>query len=67
MSWKKLFIVDNVYGVSRASLMVGEFRSKALSALLEEETILSEVRCCSDRLPCCLTVAIHTSGMSIDG
>ena len=66
MSWKKLFIVDNIYGVSRTSLMVGEFRSKALLALLEEETIPSEVRCCSDRLPCCLTLAIHTSGISID-
>ena len=38
MSWKKFFIVDNVYGVSRTSLMVGEFRSKALLASLQEET-----------------------------
>ena len=38
MSWKNFFIVDNVQGVSRTSLMVGEFRSKALFALLQEET-----------------------------
>ena len=38
MSWKKIFVVDNVYGVSRTSLMVGEFQSKALLALLQEET-----------------------------
>ena len=38
MSSKEFFIVGNVYGVSRTSLMVSEFRSKALLALLQEET-----------------------------
>ena len=38
MSWKEFFIVAKVYGVSRTSLMVSEFRSKALLALLLEET-----------------------------
>lgn len=38
MSWKEFFIVANVYGVSRTSLIVGEFRYKALLALLQEET-----------------------------
>ena len=38
MSWKEFFIVANVYGVSRTSLMVSEFRSKALLALLLEES-----------------------------
>ena len=43
MSSKEFFIVGNVYGVSRTSLMVGEFRSKALLALLQEETTVDSI------------------------
>ena len=36
--------------VLRTLLMVGGFRSKPLLALLEEETVPSAARCCSDPL-----------------
>ena len=54
-----------VIGVSRTSLMVGGFQSKALLALLEEGTVPSAVCCGSDWLLFCLIVGIHASGISI--
>ena len=53
-----------VIGVSRTSLRVGGFRSKALLVLSEEKTDPSTVRCGSDWLLCCLIVGIHPSGIS---
>ena len=52
-------------GVSRTSLMVGGFVSKALLVLSQEETNPSAVRCGRERLLCCLIVAIYASGISI--
>ena len=49
--WVGLFVASPwllVISVSRTSLMVGGFRSKALLALLEEETVPSAARCGSD-------------------
>ena len=40
-------------------------RSKALLILSEEETVPSAVRFGGYRLSCCLTVGIHSSGISI--
>ena len=52
-------------GVSRTSLMVGGFGSKALLVLSQEETNPLAVRCGRERLLCCLIVAIYASGISI--
>ena len=54
-----------VMGVSRTSLMVGRFRSKALLVLSEQKTDPSAVHCGSDQLLCCLIIGIHASGISI--
>jgi len=54
-----------VTDVSRTSLMLGGFRSKALLALLEEETVSSAFRCGNYRLLCCRIVSNHASGISI--
>ena len=65
--WVELFVPPRllVIGVSQTSLMFGGFWSKALLALLEEETDPSAVLCGGDRLSCCLIVGIHASGISI--
>ena len=52
-------------GVSRTSLKVRGFRSKALLALWEEETAPSAVRCGSDRMLRRLIEGIHVKGISI--
>ena len=61
ISWVGLFVPPwlLVIGVSRTSLMVGRFQSKALLALLEEETFPSVVCCGSNWLLCCLIVGIN--------
>ena len=52
-----------VTGLSQTSLVVGGCRSKALSALWEEETDPSAVRCGRGRLSYCLIVGIHAIGI----
>ena len=51
-----------VTDLSQTSLVVGGFRSKALSALWEEETDPSAVRYGRGRLSYCLIVGIHAIG-----
>ena len=48
-------------GVSQTSLMIGGFRSKALLALLEEDTDPPAVRCGRGRLSCCLKSTVSLS------
>ena len=59
--WVELFVPPwlLVIGVSQTSLMVGEFQSKALLALWDEETDPLAIRCRRDRLPCFPIVGIH--------
>ena len=56
-----LLVID----VSQTLLIVGGFRSKALLALFEEETVPFVVRCGNDWMLCCLIIGIHASGISI--
>ena len=62
--WVELFVPPwlLVTGLSQTSLVVCGFRSKALSALWEEETDPSAVRCGRGRLSYCLIVGIHAIG-----